>query len=229
MQQCTDLACFFFKCSIQSNDQCGAALATIGDINLDDRRQRRPDLFANPPRLPVPDLVIGCPQGNSGVLPGRLFLAFLNSMGAMMNYRALPAESDAVVGPQLRPVDQFGRALARYYDVDSNGLDEIIVGAPGDDEGGLSAGAVYIVFLRRRRYHGPRFPFIRFIVLVTVLPAFCAACMIASLMWFLWRFRRMPDQAEIIVKESGMTVDPKRKRPKFVKMNNQVYAEEYTL
>ena len=48
----------------------------------------------------------------------------------------MPASTDAVVGPQLQPKDQFGWALSGYRDVDRNGIREILVGAPGDDEVG---------------------------------------------------------------------------------------------
>ena len=38
------------------------------------------------------------------------------------------------MGPQLHVKDQFGWAMSGYRDVDGNGIREIFVGAPGDDE-----------------------------------------------------------------------------------------------
>eukprot|EP01034_Spumella_vulgaris_P021994 gene21994-28083_t len=129
------------------NDNCGSALATIGDINLDDKRQHKPTKEARPKRRSIPDLVMGCPQP-TGSLP------------------AIPALSDEDVGPPLKSLDQFGSAVAGYWDVDGNGLSELIVGAPGDDEGGSNA---------------------------------------------------------------GLEINPNKKRKKYLKGENQVYAEEYTL
>jgi hypothetical protein len=147
----------------------------------------------------------------------------------MRAVRAIPALSDEDVGPPLKPLDQFGSGVAGYWDVDGNGLTELIVGAPGDDEGGSSAGAVYIVFLRRRRYHGPVFNYVRFFLIVTLIPAFCCGMAILGVMYFLWYFRRLPDEVEIIVKQAGLEINPHKKRARYLKKENQVYAEEYTL
>ena len=43
--------------------------------------------------------------------------------------------------------DRFGRAVAGLRDFDGNGVGDIVVGAPGDDDGGLDRGAVYVVLL----------------------------------------------------------------------------------
>ena len=43
--------------------------------------------------------------------------------------------------------DQFGSALAAPGDLDGNGVPDLVIGAPGDDAGGLSRGALWIVLL----------------------------------------------------------------------------------
>ena len=48
----------------------------------------------------------------------------------------------------LRNGDRFGAASASGLDVDGDGVDELFVGAPGDDEGGFDRGALYVLFLR---------------------------------------------------------------------------------
>ncbi len=172
---------------------------------------------------------MGCPQTFTASLPGRIILTFLTELGSFGNFRALPSATDGGVGPDLDPIDQFGRSLAGYWDVDDNGLAEVLVGAPGDDGAGFESGALYMVFLRRRRYHGPVFPYVRFILLVTLLPFFCCAMIVSGVLYFLWRFRRLPDEVEVIVKASGMEINPQRKRAKYQKALNQVYCEEYPL
>jgi hypothetical protein len=47
----------------------------------------------------------------------------------------------------LDDVDIFGTAVAHLGDIDGNGVADIAVGASGDDDGFLGAGAVYILFL----------------------------------------------------------------------------------
>ncbi len=40
--------------------------------------------------------------------------------------------------------DEFGAAIVSLHDLDGDGLDDLVVGAPGDDSAGADAGAVYI-------------------------------------------------------------------------------------
>ncbi len=47
----------------------------------------------------------------------------------------------------LEDNDDFGRAMAFLGDLDGDGIDELAVGASGDDDGGASRGAVWILFL----------------------------------------------------------------------------------
>ena len=102
------------------------------------------------------------------------------------------------------------------------------VGAPGDDVNGTvpNAGAVYIMFLRRRRHHWIPFDYVTYWVTI-FLPTgcFCCSC-ISGTIYFFWYFRRRPDEIEIIVKKSGYEMAQERKRYK--KASNQVYADNYT-
>lgn len=224
-------------------DECGTALATIGDINRDDYRQRQPTKLADPPRPSVPDFITGCPQSNTGNLAGRFFLMFLSPQGEMEGFTNIPAETDLEgqgggknsgprVAPPLNRVDQFGRSLAGYVDLDKNGLREILVGAPGNDvilpNGTVSndAGAVYIMFLRRRRHFYTPFDIVSYVLMIA-LPLFCFCCScVSGTIYFFYYFRRRPDEVEIIVKKSGYEM--KRERQRYQKANNQIYADNYT-
>ena len=46
--------------------------------------------------------------------------------------------------------DHFGAALAGIGDMDDNGVPDLAVGAPGDDDGGADQGAVWILFMEER-------------------------------------------------------------------------------
>ena len=44
--------------------------------------------------------------------------------------------------------DQFGHAITNLGDLNDDGIDELAVGAPSSDDGGLDRGAVWILFMR---------------------------------------------------------------------------------
>jgi hypothetical protein len=50
---------------------------------------------------------------------------------------------------RLREGDRFGTAITEIADLDGDGMRELAVGAPGDDDAGEDAGAVWILFLGR--------------------------------------------------------------------------------
>jgi hypothetical protein len=201
----------------------------MGDINRDDRKARYPHREYNPPMPSVGDFLSGCPQTESGSRPGRLFFVYLTVTGHISGHTVSPADTDEGVGPDLMPGDRFGSALTIMQDWDKNGMREVAVGAPGDSDGGESAGAVYVMFYRRRRFHPTPFDFVTFICTVVLVPfAFC--CLLwTGIAYFFWHFRRRPDPVEIIVKQSNLEINPNRKRPKYIFMDNVVHADNYTL
>ncbi|MEM7309158.1 MAG: FG-GAP-like repeat-containing protein [Planctomycetota bacterium] len=56
-------------------------------------------------------------------------------------------ELEGGLGPVLHDDDGFGASIDRIGDLDGNGLVDLIVGAPGDDDAGSDAGAAYVLFL----------------------------------------------------------------------------------
>jgi hypothetical protein len=50
-------------------------------------------------------------------------------------------------GGTLHPSDHFGQTVAALGDLDGDGIVDLAVGAPHDDDGGLEQGAVWILFL----------------------------------------------------------------------------------
>jgi hypothetical protein len=47
----------------------------------------------------------------------------------------------------LDDADFFGAAISALPDLDGDGVDEIVVGASHDDDGGPDRGAVYVLFI----------------------------------------------------------------------------------
>jgi hypothetical protein len=219
-------------------DRCGTALATIGDINQDHMRQQRPTLRSpdadNPDKYPdrqsIDDLIIGCPQTDTGDQSGRIFLIFLSHLATMRSFTLLPGETDVArnIAPVLGPTDHFGYSLAGIQDLDKNGLREFAIGAPGTRGIGPETGAIYIFFLRRRRWHSFWTDNRAYWAAIIVPPSVVVFGICVSIAYFCWTFRRKPDEIELLVLKSGVTIEKKRKRTKKEKKKEEakVYVDD---
>lgn len=108
---------------VYSGSGAGFAVTGIGDFNGDGAR----------------DIAVGAPLGESQHGAGAVFVVF-GPLRADMNLREadlrLLGESDG---------DLAGAALASPGDVDQDGYDDLLIGAPGADRGAVDGGAVYLV------------------------------------------------------------------------------------
>ncbi len=84
----------------------------------------------------IADLVVGAPGDDSTGL----------SSGKVMIYLGDEMKSDPDIEITGSAGERFGYAVARAGDVNSDGVDDLIVGAPSNDEGDLDVGAAYIIF-----------------------------------------------------------------------------------
>ncbi len=82
------------------------------------------------------DLVVGAPGDSS---------AGANS-GKVMIYLGAGVSGAPDVEITGSAGERLGFSVARAGDVNSDGIDDMIIGAPGSDEAGLDAGAAYVVF-----------------------------------------------------------------------------------
>lgn len=174
-------------------------------INNDTQRPHHPTLpkknFIDPKTgllvyRHITDIVVGCPSPETGVGTGKMFLLFGNQEGGQQGYRQLPGTTDTSrgIGPQLVAKDKFGASLAGYQDLDHNGIREVVVGSPGHDS---DTGALYILFMRRRRFHSP-VPDTFLYYFKIIFPLFCCfLCCCGSCCYFFWYFRRRPDEVEV--------------------------------
>ncbi len=121
-----------FKGNLSSEDQFGASIAGIGDLNGDGIR----------------DLVAGATGHNSGgVDRGAIWVLFMRANGKVSDERKI-APDEGGSESDLDDNDGFGSALAGIGDLDSNGVNDLAVGAPGDDDGGTDRGAVWVLFMK---------------------------------------------------------------------------------
>ncbi|MBN2092687.1 FG-GAP repeat protein, partial [candidate division KSB1 bacterium] len=109
------------------NEALGYGVANNGDINGDG----------------LADMLMGAPAGNtSSPSPGRVYI-ILGRKTADWGYHAIPAftANGCLVG-ELKE-DRLGVSVAFVGDINSDGFDDFICGAPDNDGGAAGAGKVY--------------------------------------------------------------------------------------
>ncbi len=106
------------------NEQFGFSVARVGDVNDDGR----------------PDFAVGAPRySQAGTDWGRVYLFFGGP--------ALDATADVILEcPDATDGPQFGFSVSAAGDVNGDGRDDFIVGAPYDDTVGRDAGSAYVFY-----------------------------------------------------------------------------------
>ncbi|MEZ6063708.1 MAG: FG-GAP-like repeat-containing protein [Planctomycetaceae bacterium] len=117
--------------TLDDSDQFGSSITNMGDINGDG----------------IDDLVIGARHDDDGGTDrGAAYVLFMNSTGTVKSHRKISNTSGNLTAT-LDNSDFFGTSVANVGDIDGDGLNDLAVGAYGDDDGGASRGAVYILHL----------------------------------------------------------------------------------
>ena len=120
-----------FDGDLDDGDLFGSALSGLGDINRDGAQ----------------DLAVGTPGDDKGGNDrGALWVLFLNADGRVRDQQKIADDTGGFSG-NLDNDDRFGSAVAAIGDIDGNGVEDIAVGAPGDDTNGTDRGAVWVLLL----------------------------------------------------------------------------------
>ena len=118
---------------ISASDQSGRSVSSAGDVNGDG--------FA--------DLIVGAlydsPNGDDS---GASFVVFGKTDGSAVELSDIEsdANTDGFVINGVSGGDESGRSVSSAGDVNGDGFDDLIIGAPGDDPNSFSSGASFVVF-----------------------------------------------------------------------------------
>jgi predicted enzyme related to lactoylglutathione lyase len=117
---------------LDPSDWFGYAVAPLGDLDEDG----------------VSDLAVGAfLDDDGGASSGAVWILFLNSDGTVKQWQKISAAFGGFTG-DLDPGDFFSQVW-ELPDMDGDQVQDLAVGAPSDDDGGLNAGAVWVLFLNR--------------------------------------------------------------------------------
>jgi len=120
-----------FEGVLEDNDQFGSAVANIGDLDFNG----------------VIDLAVGTPlDDDGGTDRGAVWVLFMNDDGTVDIEQKISDTEGGFLG-ELADDDRFGGAVAELGDLNGDGILDIAVGAPMDDDGGTDRGAVWILFM----------------------------------------------------------------------------------
>ncbi len=122
-----------FDGALDDEDYFGSSLAFLGDLDGDE----------------VGDLAVGAiGDDDGGSSRGAVWILFMNEDGtARASHKISDTAGRLTVG--LEDGDRFGSSLAFLGDPDDDGISQLLIGASGDDDGGVDAGAVWILQIDR--------------------------------------------------------------------------------
>ncbi|MEM6682440.1 MAG: Ig-like domain-containing protein, partial [Pseudomonadota bacterium] len=118
---------------VSANDRAGGSVSGAGDINGDG----------------LQDLIVGASfDGPNGSFSGASFVVFGKTDGASVELSNVETGAGGFAVNGANASDFAGRAVSIAGDVNGDGLDDLIIGASGDDPNGQSSGASFVVFGR---------------------------------------------------------------------------------
>ena len=116
--------------TLADDDAFGRSVANIGDLDGDG----------------VNDLAVGANLDDDGSTDrGAVHIIFMNTDGSVDS--TVEINSSTTNGPTLASFDYFGYSVANIGDLDGDGVNDLAVGASGDNGGGANRGAVHIIFM----------------------------------------------------------------------------------
>lgn len=120
-----------FGGTLDDADLFGLAIAVIDDVNGDT----------------IQDIAVGASGDDDGETnAGAVWILQLDTDGTVKAEQKI-AEGSGGLSITFDDTDRFGSSVTVLNDIDGDGIDDWIVGAPLDDDGGTDRGAVYVLFM----------------------------------------------------------------------------------
>lgn len=115
-----------FSITGQPNSALGFSVSSAGDVNGDG----------------FDDIIVGAPdEGNTG----KTYILFGSATPVSINVGFLTSNQGFQINAEALN-DQLGVSVSSAGDFNGDGFDDLVVGAPRNDNGGSNAGAAYVVF-----------------------------------------------------------------------------------
>ena len=115
-----------------AGDRAGFSVSSAGDVNGDG----------------IDDLIVGAPTGDDGGTDaGEAYVIFgeAGATRANIDLTNLAAADGFIIQGDLAG-DLAGFSVSSAGDINGDGIDDLIVGAPGGDNGGANVGGAYVIF-----------------------------------------------------------------------------------
>ncbi|OVE82713.1 hypothetical protein BVY03_00245, partial [bacterium K02(2017)] len=121
-----------FTAVLDNTDLFGGEVASIGDLDGDGNV----------------DLAVGAAVDDDGIASGgAVYILFMQTDGSVISFQKISDTAGSFTAT-FGSTHYFGGAITELGDLDGDGVQDLAVGASGDNDGGSDRGAIFILFMQ---------------------------------------------------------------------------------